>query len=281
MKTAIIILIEVLIPFISIAQDNKNKIADSISDTRYMQLIDSSFIAGDGAKYEKAIEYLQRAISIDKDNPMNVMLLNNIAGIYQLLGKYDDALLNYSAALSQNPDQETIRYNRALLEAKTGKNKAAITDYSLLIAQRSKNQLYRYQRAMVYIILREYDLAENDLRYIIAEDKTSLKAKEGYALLETMRGNYNKAERLYNYIIEKLPNYSNAYEGRARMFLASGMAGFALRDTNKALEVSKNKPSAELFTLRAEIFTALGDKENAKISEHKAEALRNSPNRVR
>lgn len=239
--------------------------------TLYMSLVDSSFQQGNRGEYKKAIDYLNKAIKLDSTNKITPMLINNIAGLQQLLGKYDEAILSYDRALKQDPDQETIRYNKALLEGKLGYNKAALTDYSLLIAKHPNNELYHYQRAMIYILTNEYNFAEADLKFILNKNNKSLKAREGYALLETLRGNYDQAEQLYNYIIEKLPSYSKAYEDRARMFLSRNMVGFALRDAEKALELSKNKPRSDLFILRAEIYKAMGNREGYLNEMKKAE----------
>lgn len=244
----------------------------------YIKLIDSSFMYGDRSEYDQAINYLRKAIDKYPDNPTNIMLINNIGGIYQLLGQYDHAIMSYSAALQKAPDAHTIRYNRALLQGKLKRNKEAITDFCVLIASNPNNQLYRYQRGILYLLEKDYDLAESDFMNIIDNDSESIKAREGLAMLETIRKNYDKAERIYDYIIDKLPQYAKAYEGRSRMFLMRNMLGFALRDANKSLELSKNNPSIELLQLRRDIFIQIGDKDNARIEEDNITKLKKKLN---
>lgn len=230
----------------------------------YQRLIDSSFMAGHQGRYAEAEAYLGRAIKSRPKHPLNALLLNNLGGLQELQQRYDQALLSYSAALELMPTEQTTRANRARLFVTLGNYRASLTDYSILVAQAPSNEVYRYQRAMTYILDKQYDLAEIDLESIIRDNAKSLKARIGYALLETMRGHYDQAERLYAYLLEQLPNTSEVYEGRARLYLARGMSGFALRDANKALELAGTQPSPSLYRLRAEIYMAMGDERRAR-----------------
>lgn len=236
---------------------------DSLQNDPYKALIEKSFEAGNKGEYNLAEKFLQEAINLQPDNPFNSMLMNNIAGIQQLEGKDKEAIDTYSKALSLMPDEQTIRHNRALLYAKMGMDKEAISDYSILISRAPKNEVYLYQRAMLYMANKKYTSAEIDLNEIIKNNDNSLRARMGYAWLETMRGNYDAAERLYAYLISKLSDNSEVYEGRARMYFARNMNGFALRDVNKAFDLSGNKVSPTLYILRGEINLKLGDKKSA------------------
>ncbi len=234
------------------------------SDSVYAHHITESFRLGERGEYAQAIEMLNRAVQFDPKHPMNGELLNNIAGLHRLLGQNEQALLAYRAAIKRSPQSQTIRHNHALLLSELNKTKEAMTEYAILINMAPRNEVYRYQRAMLYLSQKEYDLARVDLDAILILNDESLKTRMGYALLETMAGNYDKAERLYDYLIDKLPTNPEVYAGRARMFLAKRVYGFALRDINKAFELSKPKPAADLYILRGEINLALNDKAEAR-----------------
>ena len=195
---------------------------------------------------------------------MSPMLLNNLGGLQQLQGDTAAALLSYTAALEQDPQEATTRFNRAKLFVRMKRPKAALTDFALLIAQEPKNELYRYQRAMLYLLQQDYAAAELDLKGIIEQNASSLK------------GNYSEAERLYAYLVDKLPRNAEVYEGRARMYLARGMRGFAQRDINLALEHSGAKPSSTLYRLRAELAQVEGNMRLAAESLRRAEELERS-----
>lgn len=248
---------------------------DSISpsDQRYLALIDSSFLRGSQGDWAVAETYLRRAMQEKPNHPLNIYLLNNLGGLQQLQGKTEEAILSYSAALERVPDEQTIRFNRARLFFLVGQHQAAITDFSLLVAKSPDNELYRYQRAMAYLMTAQYDLADLDLSAIIQRNGESLKARIGYALLETMRGRYNEAERLYDYLVSKLAKSPEVYEGRARLYLARGMKGYAIRDVQRAFELAGASASATLYRLRAEIARSSGDEASAKRDEDIATKL--------
>lgn len=254
----------------------RDSLAEQQRQAQYLALIDSSFVAGGRGDYALASRQLREALRLYPRTAMSPMLLNNLGGLQQLQGDTAAALLSYTAALEQDPQEATTRFNRAKLFVRMKRPKAALTDFALLIAQEPKNELYRYQRAMLYLLQQDYAAAELDLKGIIEQNASSLKARIGYALLETMRGNYSEAERLYAYLVDKLPRNAEVYEGRARMYLARGMRGFAQRDINLALEHSGTKPSSTLYRLRAELAQLEGNMRLAAESLRRAEELERS-----
>ena len=251
----------------------RDSLAEQQRQTQYLALIDSSFVAGGRGDYALASRQLREALRLYPRTAMSPMLLNNLGGLQQLQGDTAAALLSYTAALEQDPQEATTRFNRAKLFVRMKRPKAALTDFALLLSDHPRNELYHYQRAMVYLLTKEYDLAEGDLKTIIENNSSSLKARIGYALLETMRGNYDQAERLYAYLIDKLPTNLEVLEGRARMYLAKGMKGFAQRDLDKAFELAKGKAPASLYRLRAELQESLGNKKAAEDDLRQAKRL--------
>lgn len=243
---------------------------DSLS---YAHLLDSCFTAGNRGDYAAAEAFLTQALRLNPPAALQPMLLNNLGGLQLLQGKDDAALLSFSSALSKEPHEATVRFNRSKLFVQRKEYKAALTDFALLLSDQPKNELYRYQRAMVYLLTKEYDLAEADLKTIIEGNEASLKARIGYALLETMRGRYDQAERLYAFLTDKLPNNAEVLEGRARMYLAKGMRGFAQRDISQAFALLRGNAPASLYRLRAELNNSLGNTKEAAHDLQRAEAL--------
>lgn len=263
----------ILLLILSLGETLKAQFATSADSTHYVALIDSSFMAGNSGKFAEAERCLSEAIKLVPKHPTNIYLLNNLGGLQQLQGKTDEAILSFTAALQRMPDEQTIRLNRARLFALVGKHQSAITDYSLLISQNPKNELYLYQRAMSYMLRKDYDLADADLKQLIAQNGESLKARLGYALLATARGDYDEAERLFDYLVSKLSKSPEVYEGRARLYQARSMKGYAMRDVQRAFELSKGKPSATLYRLRADIALSMGDEVSAKKDNDMASQL--------
>ena len=270
----LLVSIFVMMPIRATSQQRTPQL-DSLS---YAHLLDSCFAAGNRGDYAAAEAFLTQALRLNPPSALQPMLLNNLGGLQLLQGKEDAALLSFSSALSRDPHESTVRFNRAKLFVQRKDYKAALTDFALLLSDHPKNELYLYQRAMVYLLTKEYDLAESDLKSIIEANDASLKARIGYALLETMRGRYDQAERLYAFLIDKLPQNAEVLEGRARMYLAKGMRGFAQRDINQAFALLRGNAPATLYRLRAELNSSLGNTKEAAHDLQRAEALEHSKN---
>ena len=270
----LLVSIFVMMPIRATSQQRTPQL-DSLS---YAHLLDSCFAAGNRGDYAAAEAFLTQALRLNRPSALQPMLLNNLGGLQLLQGKEDAALLSFSSALSRDPHESTVRFNRAKLFVQRKDYKAALTDFALLLSDHPKNELYLYQRAMVYLLTKEYDLAESDLKSIIEANDASLKARIGYALLETMRGRYDQAERLYAFLIDKLPQNAEVLEGRARMYLAKGMRGFAQRDINQAFALLRGNAPATLYRLRAELNSSLGNTKEAAHDLQRAEALEHPKN---
>ena len=270
----LLVSIFVMMPIRATSQQRTPQL-DSLS---YAHLLDSCFAAGNRGDYAAAEAFLTQALRLNPPSALQPMLLNNLGGLQLLQGKEDAALLSFSSALSRDPHESTVRFNRAKLFVQRKDYKAALTDFALLLSDHPKNELYLYQRAMVYLLTKEYDLAESDLKSIIEANDASLKARIGYALLETMRGRYDQAERLYAFLIDKLPQNAEVLEGRARMYLAKGMRGFAQRDINQAFALLRGNAPATLYRLRAELNSSLGNTKEAVHDLQRAEALEHPKN---
>lgn len=229
----------------------------------YIRLVDRSFEALGEGRFDLAEESLRQAIRSYPDLPSSYALMNNLGAIQERQGKLEQALMTYSAALQKLPDDQLLLTNRAILLTKMERFDEAIFDYNELIRLDPNNEVYHYGRSMLYLSKELYAEAELDLEEILRLNPSSLKTRLAFALVATMKGEYDKAERLYDYVIDKLPKSAEAYEGRARLFLAKGMKGYALRDINKAFELASS-PSASAFALRGEINMAIGDKESAE-----------------
>ena len=113
----------------------RDSLAEQQRQAQYLALIDSSFVAGGRGDYALASRQLREALRLYPRTAMSPMLLNNLGGLQQLQGDTAAALLSYTAALEQDPQEATTRFNRAKLFVRMKRPKAALTDFALLIAQ--------------------------------------------------------------------------------------------------------------------------------------------------
>ena len=207
------------------AQDEKDWLSMSF---RYLEQnkLDSAEIA------------LKTVLQNDPDNPLNPLLLNNLGTIQRRIGKLDDALLSYTAALGQFPANMVFLEARASLFAEMGQANNAIIDYSALLNQAPNNEEALFQRGMLYLKVKNTDYAELDFQKMLELNPSGLYARRGFASLAKIRGNFEEAEKIYNYLIDKEPEDFNLYAGRAELYLLIEKPGKAYTDINRAIRLA-------------------------------------------
>jgi len=242
----------------------------------YEELIIKSYDYVDADNLPAAEESLKAAMRLEPANKLNFTLLTNLGTVQRRLGHFDDALLSYTAALSQQPKNELILENRATLYTEMGEMELAMSDYHTLLSVNPKHEEALYQRALLHIQSNNTLLAEIDFDRIMEINKESVKGRLGYAILERVRQNYVECEEILNYLISKYPNYTLLYEERAELYLLTNRRGRAMTDLNKVFAETPN-PSAELYVLRGRIKLAQYEKESAALDFKKAQALGYDP----
>ena len=243
------------------AQNNKDSLSlafDYIQQNR----LDSAEIA------------LKAVLRNDPDNPVNPLLLNNLGTVQRRLGKREEALLSYTAALGTFPKQPVFLEARASLFAEMGQPQNAIIDYSTLLNENPNNQEALYQRGLLYLQIKNTELAETDFKRMLELNPNSLYARRGFASLAKFRGDYDDAEKIYNYLIDKEPEDFNLFAGRAELYLLMEKPGKAYNDINRAIQLAGNKSqSPYLFIIRYRAKLLLHEKDGALDDLKKAISL--------
>ena len=241
----------------------------SIYAQTYEELISKSYDYVEINDFLAAEESLKEAMRLEPTNKLNFTLLSNLGTIQRRLGHLDDALLSYTAALSQQPNNQLILVNRATLYTEMNEMELAMGDYHTLLSINPSNEDALYQRALLYIQANNILFAEVDFARILEINEESVKGRLGFAILEKVRQNYVECEEILNYLISKNPNYLLLYEERAELFYLTNRRGRAMTDLNKVFAETSN-PSAELYVLRGRIKLAQFEKESAALDFRKA-----------
>ena len=210
----------------------------------YEKYVEKSFDFIDKNDLVAAEESLKAAMRLEPGNPNNYALLMNLGTLQRRQGKREEAILSYTAALSQQPANETILENRASLYVEMGQMEKGMTDYNTLLALNPHHQDALYCRAMLFLQEKNYVAAEADFDKIIEVNERSIKGRLGYAILEKIRGNYLESERIFNYLISEMPREWSLYEARADLYVLRGKVKLAqyektsaAADFQKALEM--------------------------------------------
>ena len=217
---------------------------------------------------------LKTVLRNDPVNPLNPFLLNNLGTIQRRMGKFDEAIISYTAALGQYPTQSVFLESRASLFAEMGQVHNAIVDYSALLNENPNNGEALYQRGLLYLQIKNTDLAEADFRRILDLNPDSFYARCGFASLAKFRGDFEEAEKIYNYLLGKEPEDLNLYAGRAELYLLMEKPGKAHSDINRAIRLAgENSQNPYLYIIRYRAKLLLHEKESALDDLKKAIAL--------
>lgn len=234
----------------------------AVSAQSYEEWVEKSYDYLDKNDLPAAEECLKSAMRLEPGNATNYALLSNLGTIQRRQGKFEEAILSYTTALSRHFNDKTILHNRASLYSELGETEKAIADYTVLLTYEEDNQEALYNRGLLYLHQKNFVMADADFDKLLATNEKSVRARMGYALLEKLQGNYEASERIYNYLIEELPNQWLLYEGRADLYFMMGKNARAMADINKLFV--ELEPTASHYVLRGKIRLAQYEKERAK-----------------
>ena len=243
-----------------------------LSAQTYEEMIKKSYEYADANDLPAAEESLKAAMRLEPANKFNFALLTNLGTIQRRQGKFDDALISYTAALSQRPKDELILINRAELYTEMNETEKAISDYNTLIVNYPTHEQGLYNRGLLYINTGEFILAQADFELIVDTYKDTFLGRFGYAILEKARGNYDESEIIFNYLVDKYPDNMRVFEERAELYFLTKRNTRAMADLGKVFKTTA-EPSAELYMLRGRVKLAQYEKESAAVDFKKAGEL--------
>ena len=235
----------------------------------YEELIGQSYDYAEQGDLPAAEAALKTALQREPANRNNFALLSNLGTIQRRMGKRDEALTSYTAALGLQPDNKLILSNRAELFIERGETEKALADYETLLRATPADIDARFRRGVLYIELKEYMLADADFDQILSLDRESKQGRLGFALLDKARGNYADSEAVLTYLIGRDPDDLQLYEERAELYFLMKKNARAMTDLRRVFAGEK-EPSPYLYILRGKVRLAQYEKEAAAADFKKA-----------
>ena len=186
------------------AEDSFRKEIDEHPENGYAYLY-LAHIQQHNEEYGKALSSVDNALKYipKKDKEYKGACHYKRAGIYRALDKYDEAILDYTMAISYNPDDEDSFW----------------------------------ERAQIYFEQEKYDLADADYRAMQKLDANSPLSFMGLGRNEVKRGNFQNAVDLYDHVVALYPEYESGYSFRAEAYMGLKRYMEAASDIVKALEL--------------------------------------------
>lgn len=243
----------------------------NISAQTYEEMVNKAMDFAEKKDYIGAELTLKTAMRKEPDNPGNIMLLVNLGTFQRNLGKLDEALISYNAAIAKFPNPILLLHNRAALYCEMNKLDNALLDYSTIISDNPKDIEALYRRGLIFIAKNSLIDAEHDFNRIIEIDPDNLQAKSALAMLLKREGKWVEAEVAYSYLLSKNKVNALLYLNRAECYLQMDKLGKAIDDLSKASTYGYN--DYPLYILRGQVRLAQYDKISAKEDFNRAKEL--------
>lgn len=186
------------------AEESLRKELEEHSENGYAYLYLAHIQLGN-KEYGKALAYIENALKYipKKDKQYKGVCYYKRAGIYRELEKYNEAIADFSMAISYNPNDD--------------------------------NSLW--ERAQIYYEQEKYDLADADYKSMLKINPNQPSAYMGLGRNEVSRKNFESAIDIFDNIISLYSDYSRAYAFRAQAYAGLKKYIEAASDVVKALEI--------------------------------------------
>ena len=209
-----------------------NKYEDSYNFRKAMEAMDE----GDSKKAEDAFKKEL------EEHPQNAYANLYLAHIQLHNEEYGNALSAIEQAIKYVPKKDKeyralCYYKRAGIYDALGKQEEAVADYTTSISIDPENLSAYKERADIYYVQEKYDLADADYKLILKKDASNPSALMGLGRNEVRRNNYEGAVSLFDNVIALYSDYSRAYAFRAEAYMGQKKYMEAASDVVKALEL--------------------------------------------
>jgi tetratricopeptide (TPR) repeat protein len=195
-------------------------------------------LKGNDADYEKAIEFANRAISINRSFPSAYLLLAAIYKNHRDASKVDEAISNYELAAQYEPSNPSIYFGLAdLYFGKKGNDNAAIQNLTKAVALKPNYAQAYWLLGKSYTHKRNDEEAIKHFQNAIKYDPKLLDAYIDLADLYDERGNYEDAIKWLLKATEELPTDYLPYKEAARIYSRYKKNDEAIKYYEKAIDL--------------------------------------------
>ena len=244
----------------------------SLTGQDYQVWVDNAARHIEADRLDSAAISLQRAMSLDPVNENNPVLLLNLGIIQRQLGHTDDAYVSFTAALANNPIPEVVLHRRASLLSEMGRYDEAIEDYSSLIERYPEDVEAYYRRGVLY--LEQDNRLKGEAAFVKANelDPDHFFTHLSKALLFKLEDNWEAAEKIYTGLIESEPNPDpSILLNRAECYVHTGQTFRASADLRTAEPSQRDNPY--FYFLRGRVRLDQFDKVAARADFNKAREM--------
>lgn len=244
----------------------------SLTGQNYQAWVDNAARHIEADRLDSAAISLQRAMSLDPMNENNPVLLLNLGIIQRQQGLADDAYISFTAALANNPIQDVVLHRRASLLSELGRYDEAIEDYTTLIRDYPEEVEAYYRRGVLY--LEQHNRLKGEADFVKANelDPDHFFTQLSKALLFKLEDNWEAAEKIYSRLVESEPNPDpSILLNRAECYVHTGQTFRASADL-RSVELSQ-RDNPYFYFLRGRVRLDQFDKVAARADFNKAREM--------
>jgi clan AA aspartic protease (TIGR02281 family) len=258
-KTTLLILMLCMCSISANAQKH-NKYSDSYNFRKGIEALDANDAVGAEASFTKELE----------EHPDNGYAYLYLSHVHSYNEEYGRALssINNALQLISKKDKSykgLCHYERGGIYKALGKYNEAIADFTQAISYDSSNEDYYWERAQIYFEQGKYELADADYKAMHQIDENAPLPYMGLGRNEAARKNYLNAIDLYDTVIALYSDYASGYSFRAEAYMGLGRYMEAASDIIKALELNyDNKAFGLMIEIADSAFVQINTKLKAK-----------------
>ena len=244
----------------------------TLTGQNYQAWVDNAARHIEADRLDSAAISLQRAMSLDPMNENNPVLLLNLGIIQRQQGLADDAFISFTAALANNPIQDVVLHRRASLLSEMGRYDEAIEDYTTLIRDYPEEVEAYYRRGVLY--LEQHNRLKGEADFVKANelDPDHFFTQLSKALLFKLEDNWEAAEKIYSRLVETEPNPDpSILLNRAECYVHTGQTFRASADLRTIEPSQRNNPY--FYFLRGRVRLDQFDKVAARADFNKAREM--------
>jgi tetratricopeptide (TPR) repeat protein len=215
---------------------------------RYYDLVEKADKAIAESKWEEARDNIVQAISLNPENPSNILLQSNLGIVYYNLGADSLAIATLNEAHARAPKSVTVLLNRADILTAMRREPEAYKDYGLVIELDSTLVQPRYMHAILSLQCDKPEVTLRDCKKLEEMSPGSRETHLAYASYYSTSEQWEKALQHYTALLEKEPS-ADLYAARAVCYLMLQRLNEASADITSGLELEPE--NSELYLYRA------------------------------
>lgn len=208
--------------------------------------------------YEQAIIDFSRAISLD---PSYAEAYDNRSMAHLLMGNYGQAVADSYDALQLAPDFVATYVTRGIAFTGLRDYQQAIDNFEEALARDPDNVYAIYNRANVHVWMSNYQAAVDDYSQVISMKPEFVAAYVNRGVAHNELRAQEQALADFTKAIDLNPGYIHGYYNRANLYRELRRYEEAVADYNKVLSLNPEHKYA--YENRGDAYAALGDEEKA------------------